>query len=219
MNPSSHSHSRNRRHSSYLQFKAVVKIRANKKWKNITIKIFDNGRLQCFKMKPQQKLKFQQELDLLRMVRFGKSAKHHNCIEIFVAHSIFNLVIKKYKFQIENINDYVTFIKYLDKFVEYNLKQRHLDKNNKSNGNTSKKSVKRNKNDRSRSVESISELSQTFVLYIFTYFCTCVIFYPFANRELMKIENVTVDDLQRARLNMNECPKHEIALNFEFPDC
>ena len=39
------------------------------------------------------------------------------------------------------------------------------------------------------------------------------------NRAVMKQENTTVDDLQKARLYMNECPKGSLPNNFMFPDC
>eukprot|EP01083_Nonionella_stella_P225848 802586_1 len=169
MSTSIRSGGRKRARLSYLEFKAEVKKRDGKQWKAVTMKIFDNAKLQWFKMKNGD-LVYKNEIDLLKMTRFGKSAKHHNCIEVFVKGIIGST---KHKFQFDNLNHYVTFMKYLDKFTLVNF---------------------RNSDEATRdSIESLSQI-------------------------VMQQENTTVDDLQKARLHMVECPKGTLPRDFVFPD-
>eukprot|EP01084_Bolivina_argentea_P052169 95847_1 len=160
--------------ASYLEFRATVKKRDGKQWKIVTIKIFDNAKLQWYKEKNNE-LQYQKEIDLLNMTRFGKSAKHSNCIEVFIKSTFGRQT--KHKFQIDNLNHYITFMKYLDKFNLINFK----NNNQITDANR----------------DSIESLSQT----------------------VMQHENTTIDDLQKARLHMKECPtKGPIPRNFEFPN-
>ena len=109
---------------SYLEFKAPVLKRESKQWKPRTIKIFDNAKLQWYKQKGSD-LAFKDEIDLTKMTRFGKSAKHKNTIEVFVK-GIFGSI--KHKFQFNDVNNYVTFMKYLDKFSVINFhRNKHRD--------------------------------------------------------------------------------------------
>ena len=121
-----------RKRTSYLEFKALAQKRIHRKWKPITIKIFDNGKLQCFKKKLDGNLEFTEEIDLFKMTKFGQSAKHHSCIEIFESNQ-FILRDTKHKFKIDKLNSYVTFIKYLEKFTEANRNRKKSGSKNKDN--------------------------------------------------------------------------------------
>lgn len=72
-------------------------------------------------------LHFKKELDLMNMSRFGKSAKHSNCIEVFIKLGPFET---KHKFKFLDINEYVAFMKYLDKFTMINF----ANQTNQQNG-------------------------------------------------------------------------------------
>ena len=149
--------------ASYLEFKAVVNKRERKQWKQRTIKIFDNAKLQWFKLEDNS-LKYKGDIDLLKVTRFGKSAKHHNCVEVFVKAPLVG--VSKHKFQFDEFDLCVSFMKNLAKFA--NIPVHNIE-------------------------DSPSTMSQH--------------------------QKVTVDDLERSHLTMNECPKGKVAVNFEFPDC
>ena len=89
------------------------------------IKIYDNAKLQCFKVYDDGTTKFKEEVDLLKMSRCGKSTKHKQCIEVFVRSGFFE---KKHKFQFSETQideEYVSFIKILDNFTIIKLAQQN----------------------------------------------------------------------------------------------
>ena len=184
---------------SYLEYKAHVNKRESKEWKPRVIKIFDNAKLQWYKQKGHE-LNFKDEIDLTKMTRFGKSAKHANCIEVFVKGTFGSI---KHKFQFDDLNNYVTFMKYLDKFSLVNFA-------NQNKGIRKKDSIE------SVSVLSICINSPLHSLYA----CNHKLYTKFLNRSVMQQENTTIDDLQKARLYMTECPKNgKISSDFKFPEC
>ena len=133
---------RSRTRQSYLELKAEVRKRENKQWKPRTLKIFDNAKLQWFKT-DEKGTRFKDEVSLLKMKGFGKSAKHHNTIEVFIETS--PITTTKHKFQFRNVDNYAKFMKYLDRFN----KARQFNEG-------------KEKKDRD-SIESLSKLSFSFI--------------------------------------------------------
>lgn len=132
------------------------------------------------------------EIDFYKLKDFGKSHKHPNCIEIFVKNGL--RMTNKHKFQIDDINKYVTFYKYLEKYsMKIQQKSKKSGKNSHNNSNNSSSKDYINPND----IDSIETVSE----------------------RVMKEQNATVSDLRDARIRMPECPKGRLPNKFQFPDC
>ena len=160
--------------------------------------------MQCFK-ETNNELHFKEELDLLKMSRFGKSAKHHNCIEVFLRSGPFDKLQRKHKFQFNEVNQYISFMKHLDKFTILKFSEQN-----------------RGKADSIESTSMFSHSARYSVHQCIFIFCRA----PFLMsvlctvcRVIMREENTTLDELHHARLYMNECPKGKTPPDFQFPDC